>query len=644
MIKFLFLLLLLIPSECFAITISASINWEFQETASSVNNGGGFDYANPNFDATLSATGGTGNTCTVSSANYSFVSGDIGNWVYIQSGSNWLPGWYKIASISGTSAVLNSAIGQVVVNNNVNGWTSSNPNSYTTNIVSGCASTATPSSGVWGLDYSQSTSPLKTDSTLASVTGTTVPSTVTDTGLSFGVNTIGNIIHVTAGTSWTAGLYEVVSVSTGTATLDRAVGVSAVLTSGTYSIGGAWPAGAMLTAFLAATTGGLVGGNIVWVKSNATPYTTSTTATGSGTNCTPTLSCWIMGYNNTHGDNPTGSNRPSFSISTATFTFAQYQGFENFIITGSAANVVQGGAGAVFINDKVTNTSVTVGRSAMNDGIDSLIMNCEIISQNGTGLNNTQANNRLLGNYFHDSNIGYMSSTTTDIVLNNIFESNTTDDINFTVATVAVDYIQNNTFYGTDSPTGTSILINSGSAPGWFFNNIFYGKSVAISGTTTLQNANILDYNDFFNNTTNYTLMVAGDHDTFIDPQFTSHGQITGTTATSSASVLTDSGKTFTSALIGQYLHVVSGTGATAGVYLINAQTSTTLTVNNAIGTDSTGDLTYYITNNHNYTPTATGLNGFPGTFPGMSINGNNVQGSIQSAASVSSGSGFFIQ
>jgi predicted transcriptional regulator len=34
-----------------------------------------------------------------STASYNFVAGDVGAWVYIASGTNWTPGWYKIARI-----------------------------------------------------------------------------------------------------------------------------------------------------------------------------------------------------------------------------------------------------------------------------------------------------------------------------------------------------------------------------------------------------------------------------------------------------------------------------------------------------------------------------------------------------------------
>ena len=43
--------------------------------------------------------------------NYSFVAGDVGSLLFIKSGTNWIPGWYPIASVLAGVATLNAAIG-----------------------------------------------------------------------------------------------------------------------------------------------------------------------------------------------------------------------------------------------------------------------------------------------------------------------------------------------------------------------------------------------------------------------------------------------------------------------------------------------------------------------------------------------------
>jgi hypothetical protein len=50
---------------------------------------------------------------------------------------------------------------------------------------------------------------------------------------------VGNLIQITAGTNWTTGFYQIVSVAANAATLDRAVGTAVSLTNGTFAVGGA---------------------------------------------------------------------------------------------------------------------------------------------------------------------------------------------------------------------------------------------------------------------------------------------------------------------------------------------------------------------------------------------------------------------
>lgn len=80
---------------------------------------------------------------------------------------------------------------------------------------------------------------------------------------------VGNIVNVTGGTGFTTGRYEVVSVATGVATLDRSVGTAAS-TGGTARLGGA-----MATPHLAAAAA--ADDNAVFIRSGT--YTVSVTGT-----------------------------------------------------------------------------------------------------------------------------------------------------------------------------------------------------------------------------------------------------------------------------------------------------------------------------------------------------------------------------
>jgi len=110
-----------------------------------------------------------------------------------------------------------------------------------------------------------------------------------------------------------------------------------------------------------------------------------------------------------------------------------------------------------------------------------------------------------------------------------------------------------------------------------------------------------------------------GAHDLSLDPQFANVAQLTGSTATTSGSVLTQTGANFSSVVDGQdYLYLVSGTGVTDGIYGITAHTTTTLTLDIAPGTDATADKVWQITTGRNFAIGGSlGGQGAPGVFPG---------------------------
>lgn len=71
---------------------------------------------------------------------------------------------------------------------------------------------------------------------LATSNGNAAAPVVTSATHNFTTDEVNNLINVTAGTNWTAGLYKIVSVSANAATLDRACGTAASLTSGTWAV------------------------------------------------------------------------------------------------------------------------------------------------------------------------------------------------------------------------------------------------------------------------------------------------------------------------------------------------------------------------------------------------------------------------
>ena len=81
---------------------------EVQTGGSDSANGGCFDPGKVSAGGFTdgAATSATGNSPVFSSASYNFVAGDVGAWLYIDSGTNWIPGWYQIASVASNVATI----------------------------------------------------------------------------------------------------------------------------------------------------------------------------------------------------------------------------------------------------------------------------------------------------------------------------------------------------------------------------------------------------------------------------------------------------------------------------------------------------------------------------------------------------------
>ena len=200
------------------------------------------------------ATSATGTAPVFSSASYNFVSGDVGAYVYIAAGTNWIPGWYEIASVAANAATLNATSGEVALGGNyIQKVSSSN----------GCATTASPTGATWTIDYSQQSSAQFSYTDL--VIGATTTN-LTSASKAFGKQQVGNIIQVTSGSGFTTGFYCILSVSTVTATMDRSVGTAASTAGHGYQGGAA----ATISANLLKSSGVAIMGNIVWMTGTLT--------------------------------------------------------------------------------------------------------------------------------------------------------------------------------------------------------------------------------------------------------------------------------------------------------------------------------------------------------------------------------------
>lgn len=256
--------------------ISGTTNWEVQTGGSDTANGGGFDPASASMATNLAATSATGTAPVVTSASYNFAARDVGAWLFIKSGTNWIPGWYRIVSVASNAATLTATIGSAPL------WVGGTDSG--TNTVAGCATTASPTGGTWSIDYSQSASPgiVYTDMAVGG-TNTQYTSALNPVG----PNVVGNIISVTSGTGFTVQRVQIASVSGTTATVDKTLGGTS-LTGGNGGMGGALATIAK-TYTLAST------GVIVWVKSG-------TYALSAAMDLRASAPTYLFGYSVTRGD------------------------------------------------------------------------------------------------------------------------------------------------------------------------------------------------------------------------------------------------------------------------------------------------------------------------------------------------------
>lgn len=622
--------------------IAPETRWEFMQDATAGNvNGGGFNPANAGMLTDLACDTGTGNTSApvVSSATYSFGASDASHWLYVKAGTDWTPGWYQIASVAAGKATLSAAIGDSMQYDSAY-------DELRASTAAGCATVGTPTGGTFSIDYSQATSHIITATDLTCTAGST---TIASASSTFTPVMVGNIIHPTAltGTGALVGWYEIATyVSATSVTLDRTPtnGVNNI-TAGTFRVGGAMSLNSTLDDEFFEM---VVGGNSVYFKYSASAYAPGesvSVAAASGTYIAPIK---VIGYNAVRSDEPTGSSMPAIAAAASTFSLGPYSFVRNFNLSTTATGGIAVGAGGTFFNCRSRNdtSSAATTRPAFSISTDGNIWNCDASSPNGVAITfgNTS---KAYGCYIHDSYRGIYLASTRPTVVQNIIHACRLAGIDQASGSTSL-LIANNTIHGFATPrTGTagyfaSVAVTNGSL---LANNIISGWGSGTKGTTAQVEACQSYYNAFYDNTADRTLMTRGFGDTTgTDPQFVNAAEIEGTTATTSGSVLTDSGADFSSVTDGvDFLHVFSGTGVTVNGYLITSHTSTTLTVNNALGTSSAGNVVYTVTTGRNF---AIGTNlkadGFPGTFPGGFSTGYMDPGAVQRQEAGTGGGGSF--
>lgn len=298
--------------------------WEVETGGSDTVNGGAFDPGQTlGMLADGAATSATGTAPVFSSASYNFVAGDAGAWLYVASGTNWIPGWYKIASVAANAATLNGTIGQAVLKG------------FSLSTVAGCATVASPTGATWAIDYSQQSAAQFAYTDLASVGSGLLVSSVAKP---FGKQQVGNSLVITGGTNFNTGRYVIASVSVGlVATVVGPTNItSAAGVNGTGGQGGALASTGQAAA-------GFVNSNVMFIKAGTYTVTSASTNVAAGCVSLASTAMRMEGYGSVRTDMGTPPLIQASGISTFALIALAGNGIvQNLTLDGAALTSSRG--------------------------------------------------------------------------------------------------------------------------------------------------------------------------------------------------------------------------------------------------------------------------------------------------------------
>lgn len=373
-----------------------------------------------------------------------------------------------------------------------------------------------PSNASPGTDRSQTAVAFDSGTDLATADGDVDGCVITSATHDFVADDHGNIIHITAGTGWTAGWYEIVSTSGNAATLDRACGTDGAKTGGTWYLGGALSMGSSDDAIFE------LAGAVWYIKYDASnPTITQSGNVAISQSGTATLPKYIIGYNSTRtiANTDADSNlalRETIDVGTSSFAVSgSNYTIRNLIFTGTgSAGVFTPGIAGTAYNVKASNTSGTADRVSLALAAGGAVcVRCEAVSTNGTAVA-MGASTKFIGGYVHDSKKGIVAEAST-VIAGSIIETCSSEAIS---AAATRDYIMiyGNTLYGTNS--GDTGIIAPDNEKMVLMNNTLSNFATAVNFTTATANG-FYDWNNYDTDTT--TNLTQGPHDINVSPSFT---------------------------------------------------------------------------------------------------------------------------
>jgi hypothetical protein len=388
-------------------------------------------------------------------------------------------------------------------------------------------------------DYSQQNS-AQASGTHGVTTGTT---TFTDaTAAAFTAAMIGNAIYI-SGSGQTTGFYFVTAfTSSSVVTLDRSPGTGV---SATWALGGGWADFWTNVGYSGGPSTPVVPGNTIYILGSGTPnpssysYDYPALPINGAINISGNTTAGCVTFANdpsTPGYKAppdTTGGMPLCRTSATSFptlfnggnSFIRWQGI--WLVSALAGNnallyncVVVVVFGCVF--DQVSYGGSVTGTCQAVAHIGSEYFSSTGGSPNAGTLLEVNFGGAVLGCNIHDCLTGTISVTNEGVVSNNIIAKNQGDGISLHSSAQQLATIMNNTIDG-NSGNGINIIDQASCSNSVILNNIIsnhtgggqYGLTIG-AGTAT-QNAAIaplIDYNVYYNNTSNYNAISAGPHDT----------------------------------------------------------------------------------------------------------------------------------
>lgn len=356
--------------------------------------------------------------------------------------------------------------------------------------------------GASGTDLSQSDSASYSFSDLASSNGTNASPQVTSASHNFVAADVGNLMQITSGTNWTTGFFQIVSVAANAATLDRACGSSATLSSGSFAVGGALASPGMAGS-------GHVAGNTIYVKAGT--YTVTSASTNISNGCLSVTAAtaaanWthLIGYNTSRGD---GGTKPIIKADGVITTFiliacpsgatvenieadgnsrTSSKGFsgDNFYkcrarnCTNSGYNLSTGGQRAILCEATTCSTQVAFNGAGTYVG-------CTAYSNTVTGFGASQCIACISANNTGASTDGFAPGSSRATLLNCTSYGNGRDGFRLTAVSNFGNAITNCVAV---SNTGTGFNTSAAFDGGYLYNCAGFGNAANVSASITAAN------------------------------------------------------------------------------------------------------------------------------------------------------------